>query len=350
MVFGPIEKLYFSEINFNDTFFDSLKEDYPLFIEWVIKKSDQNETAYCLRSDGRVEAFLYLKVEHGPINDIVPPIPYGIPLLKIGTFKINPHGSRLGERFIKIIFDIALQLETNLIYVTIFAHHQRLISMLEEFGFQYHGSKGREHVYLKKLREHSGNTIKDYPLMEHIGRSKYLISIYPDYHTQLFPDSILSGESEDTIIHDVSHTNSIHKIYLSNSVDALQIQPNDLIVFYRTSDIPGRAYYRAVATSLGIVEEVRPARSFQNEDEFVDYCKSYSLFDENTLRYYYQRNTVAIKFLYVTAFRRKVIRKELLEDVRIAEGRWVIVPLSDREFYRIIQLSNIDQSLFYNPT
>lgn len=346
MIFGPIEEIYFSDINFNDIFFDSLKEDYPAFLQWATKKSLQREKAYCLRSNGHFEAFLYLKIEEEPIQDIVPPI--FSRALKVGTFKINPHGSRLGERFIKIILDVALMANIELIYVTIFDHHQKLITMFQEFGFINHGLKGEEKVYLKKLGNYSGNKFLDYPIISPNNVHKYLISIYPDYHTQLFPDSILSGEEEDTIIHDTSYTNSIHKIYLSGSIDASRIIESDLIIFYRTSDIPGRAYFRAVATSLGIVEEVRTSESFTNEQEFVDYCKSYSLFNESTLRSYCKKNAIAIKFLYTTAFNHKVIRKKLLENVGIPNDRWVIVPLNDQQFNHIIELANINPRLIHN--
>ena len=43
---------------------------------------------------------------------------------------------------------------------------------------------------------------------------KYVLSINPEYHTKLFPDSILKTEQKYNSIQDVSDTNSIYKIYM----------------------------------------------------------------------------------------------------------------------------------------
>ena len=43
---------------------------------------------------------------------------------------------------------------------------------------------------------------------------RYVLSINPEYHTKLFPDSILTNELKYDLIQDVSETNSIYKIYV----------------------------------------------------------------------------------------------------------------------------------------
>src|SRR5690606_41146356 len=66
--------------------------------------------------------------------------------LKVGTFKVISNGVRLGERFMKIIFDNALARKVDEIYVTIFEkrdEQQRLIALLEEWGFQKYRSEER---------------------------------------------------------------------------------------------------------------------------------------------------------------------------------------------------------------
>ena len=57
---GLHQKL-FKEIDLNDPFFNSLKEDYNEFPIWFEKKS--NESAYVFLDNKRVEGFLYLKYE-----------------------------------------------------------------------------------------------------------------------------------------------------------------------------------------------------------------------------------------------------------------------------------------------
>ena len=93
----------FKNINLNDPFFDSLKADYKEFIDWFNKKKDNNEGAFVFfNSQMLLDGFLYLKNEDEELNDVIPKQP-SKKRLKIGTMKINPHGTRLGERFIKNI-------------------------------------------------------------------------------------------------------------------------------------------------------------------------------------------------------------------------------------------------------
>ena len=58
--------------------------------------------------------------------------------------KVNLNGLRIGERFLKIVFDNALKFKVEEIYVTIFVkrpEQYRLLNLLEEYGFKLHGTK-----------------------------------------------------------------------------------------------------------------------------------------------------------------------------------------------------------------
>lgn len=70
-----VKKEYFGNININDVFFDSFKQDYNEFESWFNKKADN--ISYVCITDGDVKAFLYLKQEgiNEPYNDIEPPFP-----------------------------------------------------------------------------------------------------------------------------------------------------------------------------------------------------------------------------------------------------------------------------------
>ena len=69
----------------------------------------------------------------------------------------------------------------------------------------------KENVYLKQMKMITGDINRDFPLVNGSNAKKYLLSIYPKYHSIMFPDSILTTENKN-IIRDVSYTNSIHKI------------------------------------------------------------------------------------------------------------------------------------------
>ncbi|GHU49798.1 hypothetical protein FACS189459_2330 [Bacilli bacterium] len=108
-----IDKVKIGSLNFKDVFFNSLREAYNYtekmeFDIWLTKKS--NNFAYVYKDSlGKIQGFLYLKEEKSGTEkyDIVPSF-NDCNRLKIGTFKVNSTGFRLGERFMKIIFDTAL--------------------------------------------------------------------------------------------------------------------------------------------------------------------------------------------------------------------------------------------------
>ena len=89
---------------------------------------------------GGLDGFLYVKIEEGAVEDVTPALP-SARRLKVGPFKINPHGTKLGERFVKKIFDHAVHEEVEEIYVTVFAKHTGLISLLTRYGFEWQAAK-----------------------------------------------------------------------------------------------------------------------------------------------------------------------------------------------------------------
>lgn len=116
-----MEKVKFQQVNLEDPFFTSLKEDYDGFEEWFQRKSDSE--AYIQRKDdGELEAFLYLKIEEGAVEDVNPSLPED-KHLKVGTFKIDAHNTKLGEYFIQLIMRVAVYKQVGDIYVTIFEKH-----------------------------------------------------------------------------------------------------------------------------------------------------------------------------------------------------------------------------------
>lgn len=148
-----VKQEYMGKINLNDSFFNSLKEDYPSFERWFNKKA--NEKAYITYNNGKLLSFLYLKIEdelevYSDINPLFLPKKR----LKVGTFKVESNGVRLGERFLKVIFDNAIANDVDEIYVTIYNkrdEQKRLISLIEEWGFCMYGTKGNngEMVYVR---------------------------------------------------------------------------------------------------------------------------------------------------------------------------------------------------------
>ena len=186
---------------------------------------------------------------------------------------------------------------------------------MEQWGFVFWGMKNGERVYVRDFRPkvELANLRTTYPYISD-NKDIYLVPIYPEYHTELLPDSILNTESPEEFIEDFPHRNGIGKVYVSWAIPP---HPNqgDLLVFYRTG-----GYYKSVVTTIGIVETLR--YDFGDEEEFVRYCRKGSVFPEQDLRamwQYRKDKPFVVKFLYVYSFPHRINMKELI-DLKVLAG------------------------------
>ncbi|MEZ9443258.1 N-acetyltransferase [Vibrio sp. 10N.222.54.F12] len=345
----------FSEINLDDPFFDTLKADYEEFSRWFEKKSD-NTALVLYNATGTIEGFLYCKYEVGPGDDTAPLLP-NTHHMKVGTFKFNPMQTRRGDRYLKKIFDYALAKSPNVddIYVTVFGEkHQYLSDLFKRYGFEEYATKttdnGTENVLLRSLSKVTGDVDKDYPFVQTTANNKYLLSIYPQHHTKLFPDSRLITEGTN-IVKDISHSNSIHKVYICGMEGVLDFRRGDVVVIYRTTDKRGPAEYRSVATSVCVIEDVHTTADYRSEDEFVNACVKFSVFDENELRLIYRQGKYryVINFTYNAALPKRPTRQELADEAGLnRDDYWGVLKLSDKQFDDIINLSELDRKILIN--
>jgi predicted nucleic acid-binding protein len=309
-----VQKVDFAEVDLKNSFFDSFREDYNGFDKWFNKKAD--DIAYVCYSNNELSAFLYIKVEDENENyaDIVPNFQKK-KRLKIGTLKVTSNGFKIGERFLKIIFDNALQYRVDEIYVTIFdkrPEQLRLIALLEEWGFNYFGDKstptGIEKVFVKNFDRNQNinieNPKKTFPYSSKTNRI-FIVPIYPEYHTELFPDSILKTESPKDFVENEPHRNALSKVYISRSYYK-DLKSGDLIVFYRTGE-KGNAINTGVVTTIGIVESV--IDNIPNEDTFIKLCRKRSVFSDEELKEHWNYNTknkpFIVNFLYTYSLKKR---------------------------------------------
>ena len=339
----------FSEIDLNDPFFQSLRADYPGFDDWFKRKSEQD--AFVQYDDNnKIIGFLYLKMEYDLVDDVTPNI-LTKRILKVGTFKIEAHGTKMGEQFIKIITDYAVNEEADICYVTIYQKHNSLINLVKQFGFELYGTKGtdshKENVYIKQMKKITGDINKDFPLINLNSSRKYLLSIYPEYHSIMFPDSILTTEDKN-IIKDVSYTNSIHKIYVCSMEAVQRLKYGDIVVIYRTADNSKNAEYSSVVTSICVVENVKDQSEFPNFDEFYNYACKYSVFDKNNLYHWFNRGKCkAIKMTYNSALVKRIVRHDLIEDIGLQRNQyWGFFELTNKQFTTIAEKGGISNLLF----
>ncbi len=348
-----VKKELFGNINLSDEFFDSFKEDYPEFEKWFNKKSE--EIAYICNSDEKTTAFLYLKIEgeDEPYTNIEPTF-IKKKRLKIGTFKVTLNGYKLGERFIKIIFDNALQNKVDEIYVTIFdkrMDQRRLISLLEEFGFALYGMKqnsyGNEIVYVRKMEKAYNllNPKLTYPYFSKNSRA-FLVPIYPEYHTNLFPDSILRTESPTDFVENEPFRNAISKVYISRSIFR-DLKCGDAIIFYRTG-----GFYKSVISTIGIVESI--ITSIKDGPHFVELCRKRSVFSDNELmeHWNYSNNKpFIVNFLYVYSLPKRINMEHLIQIGIIADVNSAprgFEAINPEKFELILKETQTDGSIIVN--
>lgn len=351
-----VKKEYFGHINLADAFFDSFREDYPGFDSWFNRKSDEI-TYFCTDENQNVVAFLYVKPE-GPEENYSDISPLLAPKkrLKIGTFKVISNGFKIGERFIKIIFDNALLFNVDEIYVTAFNHGDnklRLIKLLKDWGFQEHGtkiSKEREELVLVRpcTPEYAGKAIDPmltYPFAHNKYR-KWVVPIYPEYHTELFPDSVLNTESPADFIEHAPNRNAISKVYISRSFNR-NLTPGDIIVFYRTAS-GGAAWYTSVTTTIGVVQSV--ITNIQNQDHFVQLCRTRSVFSDSELadhwNYFPNNRPFVVNFLYLYSFPKRMNRKSLVENGILGhDPPRGFERITDEQFQKLLGGSSVDRRI-----
>ena len=130
-----------SELDINDCFFDSLKEDYPEFEEWYNKKAKEGKQAFTYIDDDAIGAFVMLKrgeCEEIPLDNKTLP---KCSRLKISTLKLSNRveGVRLGEGAIGIALWNWLESNDEEIYVLVMplAAANSSVSCLVFFSSEY---------------------------------------------------------------------------------------------------------------------------------------------------------------------------------------------------------------------
>lgn len=345
-----VTRTYVGRVCLDDPFFDSFRSDYVGFDRWFRSKNE--EPAYVAEMGGSLSAFLYLKAEgpDEPYNDISPALAPAR-RLKIGTLKVLQNGYRLGERLLKIVFDNAIRQGVDEVYVTVFPRsidQIRLIKLLSDFGFYRHGKKttpsGTEDVWIRSMKTaaNRSNPTATFPFISPSSR-RYIVPIYPGYHTSLFPDSILRTESPEEFVEQEPHRNAIRKVYISRSINR-DLEPGDAVVFYRTG-----GYYKGVATTLGIVESMHDG--IASLDEFRNLCRKRSVFTDDELvdHWNYKRNDrpFVVRFLGAHSFPRRPNMKRLIEIGVIAsvdDAPRGFEPIPGETFDRLLSEAGLDAS------
>lgn len=190
-----------SECDINDPFFDSLKEDYPEFEIWYLKKSQEGKRAFTYIDESGLGAFVMLKFDETEVIQLRERKLPECKRLKISTLKLSDkvQGNRLGEGAIGIALWNWLESDDKEIYVTVYDKHLKLIEMLKKFGFVLTGyNQNNEGVYLRSKENIDFSTpYTSFPFIDKSQKDFALLPIEAKWHDKLFPYSELKNTQQE---------------------------------------------------------------------------------------------------------------------------------------------------------
>lgn len=306
----------FADIDLDDSFFDSLKADYPGnenstgFVEWFKKKADNGTTALVFEDEEGVGAFVVLKKEYEEIElqDRVLP---KVKRIKISTFRIAERyrRQRIGEGAIGLLLWKWQQSNSEEIYVTVFDKHVTLISQFERFGFQKLGiNLNGENIYAKSRKNIDfSNPYKAFPFIKsNFGYAGYVI-VDDNYHDTMFAYSELANTASLQRQVSSSVSNGLSKIYVGQAPRINYEVGEPVLVYRRYTQGVGKRY-RSCITSFCVITDVIQAkvnnRYLMTFEELKQRIGNKSVFIESELQKQYSsyRNLTVMEMLYYGYF------------------------------------------------
>ena len=311
-----IKKEFLYNMDLDDDFFSTLRFDYKGFDEWFIKKQRNEEMSYItMTKDNKVTSFLMLKEEDENEDYSAFDKPFSpAKRIKVSTFKVSDTGKKIGECFIKIMINEAIQKNVDEIYVTTFEKQESLIYLLKQYGFKMFTYKNttksddtveKEAIYVKNIKDKS-----QYPYVQLKDQGIFIFPVIPKYHKLLFEDA--EGEyqiSIDDTQGKNTSANAIKKAFISNA-KIKKIKSGDIVLFYASHN-------KKSITALGIVETTWNV--FESQEEIFNIVRKRTAYDEEELKQVTQLDSLVIMFKHYITFKNP-ITYEFLYNNGIVNG------------------------------
>lgn len=303
-------------LSLEDKFFLSFINDYsPYYFSWFLEKA--SDKVYISKDlKGKIKAILKLKVEFDNEDySNISPIFTPAKRMKISSFKVEYTGQKVGERFMRIIISCALREKVDEIYVTIFNNSQqkmRLVRLLSDYGFYYHGIKdNNEEVYVKKMRPLKTLSARNnFPFVRYES-SAFLVPIHHEYSKDFLPQVDANVNKEDI----EPNKYSIKKV-ITLYGDDYRIQTGTVLLFYNmTKEKKERGII-----AIGVVENIY--RDIYTEQQYILRCRKRSILDDKRLQLCWEwrdkdKKLVVVDFLYNYSFNEKVIPEDRIRQCKV---------------------------------
>lgn len=294
-----IHKVKFGSLDFNDPFFDSFKNDYnPYYTEWFHKKAG-DDVYVAHDEDVNIRGLLKLKIEdlaEGD-NSIVPQM-RPARRLKICSLKAHITRQKLGQRFMRIIFETALTHKVDEIYITIIENglmKKTLADMVQQWGFVYYGTKNKnESVYVRMFaKEVRTDLLRCFPYHSP-DNNIFIIPMLRTEATHVIPPISLLDDDKDV----EPYKQAIKKSIILNDMPE-GIKKGSILLFYQLSADIGYRYLLGVGVVDGIYS------NFNTEYLFRLRSKKRSLMDDIQLQECWRKangKPIVVDFLYTYYF------------------------------------------------
>ena len=314
---GRFSRKRFADIDLSDSFFDSLKSDYPGteastgFVDWFHRKALNGNKALIFEDEQGIGAFISLKheeIEEISLHDgtVLP----SVKRLKISTIKIDERyrNCRIGEGALGLTLWEWRNTGENEIYVTVFEKQEPLILLLEQYGFKCVGKNlNNERIYIKDRRNLDfSDPCKAFPFLSNTVTCAGCIAIDMEYHDTMFAYSELAHTLQEHI--DISVANGLKKVYLGRPYN-LGFRVGEPVFIYRKyTGNQGRPGYKSCITSYCVVTKIETVKSNSQEcmsyEQYRRLVGNKSVFDDQKLRNLYETmpNLILIELLYYGFF------------------------------------------------
>ena len=351
---GAYKWKYLSELDINDSFFDSLKEDYPEFEEWYNKKAEEGKQAFAYIDENGIGAFVMLKKGEREEISLDSQLLPARSRLKISTLKLSERveGIRLGEGAIGIALWNWLESDDEEIYVTVFDKYRKLIEMLQKFGFELTGYNSRhEGVYLRSKNSIDFSTpYTSFPFINKETLNFAMLPIEAKWHDKIFPYSELKNTKQDT--EEFAAANGMTKTYICFPYSIPAFSSGMPIMIYRKSSDEYNKGFKSVVTSYGTIVRFEMIKQdwncLKSYDEYKKMVGNKSVFSQVEIKSFYEtkKNLCVLELVYNHAFGEGCnVNYNTLKNSGIwKDGHPFQAVYSMSDFRRILSLAKQDEN------
>lgn len=343
-----VKEIPLYNIDYSDSILNQLKEEYPDFQAWWKKISKEGRKAWVHKKlDGSLGAILILKPEEQEIH-ATPSLPFK-KRLKICTLIVTHNGFKIGELFLKVAFDFAVNNNIEEVYLTHFVkNNDFLVELVKGFGFKECGRKDSgESIFLKEMKPPTINRLDpkllaqeyypSYVDSEHV--NKFIIPIRSHFHDRLF----VSYRFRRNLLFDYSSEfriegNTIVKAYLCHA-RIKKIRPGDLILFYRSRDAK-------CLTTLGVALEIYEDQT--SPDAITRIVGKRTVYSYNEIYELAQKPTKVIIFQRHFHFPKQIHIQHLIGEGILSGAPQSIMQI-DHDSYKVIKkIGKLDGRFAFN--